>query len=134
MPGKLQAGDLFEKLTDHLLNFLIIQNLSKERLKNKTELRDMARNRERKINREEKRKNKSWINGKVHKDIQVKNKADKILKNDIIWLYRYKHLKHDKEVTRKKSNKKLIEEVSPRKYKKLQYKKTWSKQNQILSK
>ena len=59
MPGKLQAGDLFEKLTDHLLNFLIIQNLSKERLKNKTELRDMARNRERKINREEKRKNKS---------------------------------------------------------------------------
>ena len=72
----------------------------------------MARNRERKINREEKRKNKSWINGKVHKDIQVKNKADKILKNDIIWLYRYKHLKHDKEVTRKKSNKKLIEEVS----------------------
>ena len=115
MPGKLQAGDLFEKLTDYLLNFLIIQNLSKERLKNKTELRDMARNRERKINREEKRKNKSWINGKVHKDIQVKNKADKILKNDIIWLYRYKHLKHDKEVTRKKSNKKLIEEVSPRK-------------------
>ena len=72
----------------------------------------MARNRERKINREEKRKNKSWINGKVHKHIQVKNKADKILKNDIIWLYRYKHLKHDKEVTRKKSNKKLIEEVS----------------------
>ena len=94
----------------------------------------MARNRERKINREEKRKNKSWINGKVHKDIQVKNKADKILKNDIIWLYRYKHLKHDKEVTRKKSNKKLIEEVSPKKYKKLLYKKTWSKQNQILSK
>ena len=94
----------------------------------------MAINRERKINTEEKRKNKSWINGKVLKDIQVKNKAHKILIKDIFWFNRYRHLKHDIKVTRNKSNKKLIEEVSSRKYKNIQYKETWSKQNQILNK
>ena len=37
----LNARGIIEKISDHLPNFLIIQNLKEERLKQKMEIRDM---------------------------------------------------------------------------------------------
>ena len=37
---KLQAGSLTDKITDHMPNFLIIQNLAEEHLNNKTQIWD----------------------------------------------------------------------------------------------
>ena len=37
----LNAGNIIDKTSDHLLNFLIIQNLKKERLKQKIQIKDM---------------------------------------------------------------------------------------------
>ena len=37
----LNAGNITEKISDHLPNFLIIQNLKEERLKRKIQIRDM---------------------------------------------------------------------------------------------
>ena len=38
---RLNAGNITDKISNHLLNFLIIQNLKEERLKRKIEIRDM---------------------------------------------------------------------------------------------
>ena len=37
----LNAGNIIDKISDHLPNFLIIQNLKEERLKQKIQMRDM---------------------------------------------------------------------------------------------
>ena len=37
----LNAGNIIDKISDHLPNFLIIQNLKEERLKQKIQIKDM---------------------------------------------------------------------------------------------